>query len=489
MTTVDVAGPDLPLWQWTATQMAEAVASRSVSPLELVDAHLDRIAAVDGEIHAYCTLDSEAARRTARRLGDALARGTEPGPLAGVPVAVKDLLATRGLRTAFGSWHYRDLVPDEDDVAVARLRAAGAIVLGKTTTSEFGYAAVGDNPLSPATRNPWSSQLTSGGSSAGSGAAVAYGGAPLALGSDGGGSIRIPASLCGAVGFKPSMGRVPAWPGCKDERLPGISSWDALEHVGPLTRCVEDARRAMSVLAGPDPRDRFSIPGPIPTPDQGWLRGRRVGLAIDFGYVPVEPEVRATVKTVAALLADVFGCEVVAADPGFDDPFAGFGALIAAETDLVGLRELNERHPVSSYLRDVLEREWTAEDFTEGRRTRQQVCRMMAKYFADVDLMLTPTSPVPAFEPGGIGPTVIAGRQVHPAYWLSLCLPVNMTGQPAISLPAGRTASGLPIGVQLIGRHLGDGEVLAAAADLESALAAAGLWRPGAVFPTGFTEV
>ncbi|HEX7824026.1 MAG TPA: amidase family protein, partial [Mycobacterium sp.] len=452
----------------SATEVARAVRAGEISPVEVVEAALDQAALWEDSIHAFCTLDADGALRTARAQAEALARGIDPGPLAGVPVGVKDLIATGGLRTTFGSWSYRDYVPDSDDVSVARLRAAGAIVLGKTNASEFGYAATGDNELFASTRNPWNPALSPGGSSAGSAAAVAAGIVPLALGSDGGGSIRIPAALCGITGFKPSMGRIPAYPGCKDERLPGVSSWDALEHIGPMARTVDDVALAYRVLAGPDPRDRFSLPHSPPV-TQGSLRGKRVALSMGWGYTPIDPSVAEVVQAAAQVFADEFGCELVVADPGFDDPFTAFGALIASETDLRGMRELASAGRTSPYVREVLDRTWTAEDFTDARRSRQQVCRVMASFMADYDLLLTPTSPVPAFPPGDIGPTVIDGLPVHPAYWLSTTLPLNLTGQPAISVPAGLTTEGLPVGLQIAGRHLADQDVLAAASAYESA--------------------
>lgn len=452
----------------TAAAVAEQVRTGGLAPMDLVEEFLAHAARVEPEIHAFCTLDAEGARKAAADLDRRIAGGEDPGPLAGVPVGIKDLLCTGGLRTTFGSAAYRDHVPDEDDIAVERLRAAGAIVVGKTNTSEFGYAAVGDNLIFPSTRNPWNTALSPGGSSAGSAAAVAAGLVPLALGSDGGGSIRIPAALCGTVGFKPSMGRIPAYPGCKDERRPGVSSWDALEHLGPLTRTVADAALAYAILTGPDPRDRFSLPAAPATVARRPLDGLRMGLSYDWGYAAVEPEIR----VLAGRAAEVFeglGCVVELADPGFPDPFSAFGAMIANETDLRGLRELALKHEPAPYLRSLLDRPWTAEDFTDARAVRQRVCRTMAAHMERFDLLLTPTSPVPAFVPGNIGPTVIDGRDVDPSAWLSMTLPLNLTGQPAISLPAGLTADGLPVGIQLVGRHLADLDVLNAAFAFEEA--------------------
>ena len=243
-----------------AKQLAELVRRRDVSAREAVSAALAVISSRDDAVNAFVTLCADRALASADEQDARLGLGEPVGPLVGVPVAIKDLLSTEGTRTTFGSVHYVDNIPAEDDVAVARLRAAGAIIVGKTNTSEFGYGAIPHNRLFPATRNPWNLALGPGGSSAGSAAAVAAGMVPLALGSDGGGSIRVPAALTGLVGFKPSWGRIPVYPGCRDERMPGASGWESLEHIGPLTRSVEDAQLAYSVLVGPDPRDRHSLP-------------------------------------------------------------------------------------------------------------------------------------------------------------------------------------------------------------------------------------
>jgi aspartyl-tRNA(Asn)/glutamyl-tRNA(Gln) amidotransferase subunit A len=457
----------------SAVGIAAAVRAGDVRAEQVCRDALSRISAVDPDVRAFCTVAPEAALEAARAVDTRIERGEDPGVLAGVPVAVKDLISTAGLRTTFGSWHYRDFVPDEDDVAVARLRAAGAVIIGKTTSSEFGYSALGANQLFPTPRNPRDLTRVTGGSSAGSGAAVASGAVPLAMGSDGGGSVRIPASLCGVVGFKPSMGRVPVWPGCKDDRLPGVSSWDTLEHIGPLATSVADIWLAMRAMTGPDPRDRFSLPGnPFAgAPEPGWLAGRAVGLSIDLGFIAVDDEVRACVEAVAGRLEADFGCVIRRTDPPIGDISDVFSALIAADTDLDGMRALARMRPFADYVTGLLARDWQASDLTNARRTRQRVCRLMADYMADIDLMITPTSPVAAFS---LEASESAGKWPDagvPPNWLGLCNPMNLTGQPAISLPAGATAAGLPIGIQLVGRHLADVDVISAALDLERALA------------------
>jgi aspartyl-tRNA(Asn)/glutamyl-tRNA(Gln) amidotransferase subunit A len=215
----------------------------------VIDAVLARMEKLEPILHAFCTPTPELARKTAKKIEKDIMAGKPVGPLAGVPVGIKDLVCTKGIKTASGSWAYADFVPDEDDVVVERLKGAGAVILGKTNVPEFGYSGVGHNPVFPTTRNPWNTEFTPGGSSAGSGAAVASGMGPFAIGSDGGGSIRIPSAHSGLYGMKASMGRVPLYPGVKDERYPGVSSWESLEHIGPMARTVADAALMLSVIA------------------------------------------------------------------------------------------------------------------------------------------------------------------------------------------------------------------------------------------------
>jgi aspartyl-tRNA(Asn)/glutamyl-tRNA(Gln) amidotransferase subunit A len=278
-----------------AVTLAGEIRAKRVSPTEVVEAVLDRMDRLEPILHAFCTPTPDQARADAKRIEKELMSGAEVGVLAGVPIGIKDLVCTKGVRTVSGSQIYADFIPDEDDVVVERLKGAGAIVIGKTNVPEFGYSGVGHNPVFEATRNPWDTSRTSGGSSAGSGAAVASGMGPFAIGSDGGGSIRIPSSLCGLYGMKASMGRVPLYPGTKDERYPGVSSWESLEHIGPMSRTVADSALMLSVIAGPDDRDRFSLPEPEfdwMECLQGDLRGCRVGYSPDWGYAAVDPAVR-----------------------------------------------------------------------------------------------------------------------------------------------------------------------------------------------------
>jgi aspartyl-tRNA(Asn)/glutamyl-tRNA(Gln) amidotransferase subunit A len=465
----------------SAIELARLVASGELSPLEIVDAAIERVAATDPALHAFCTPTPEIARRRAREVEGQLRAGTA-GPLAGVPYAVKDLICTKGIRTTSGSVAYADFIPDTDDVSVERLNAKGAISLGKTNASEFGYSASGRNPLFPDTRNPWDLTRTPGGSSAGSAAAVAAGMVPFALGSDGGGSIRIPAALTGLVGFKASMGRVPVYPGCRDHRYPGVSGWESVEHIGPLATTVVDVAFVMNALAGPDPRDRHTLPAgdvdwPAATrnPD---LRGLRVGYTPDFGYLSVDQEVRAAADRAAELFATELGAHVEQFVPSWPDPAPHFTALIVSETDLVGMRHMVDEmgDGMSPRFVQMLRSDWTAEDFTEALMMRKAVVNEMVTVMERFDLVISPTCAVPAFPLDGEGPTEIDGQAVTPTSWQGFTPIANLTGQPAISVPSGITAGGLPVAIQLIGPHLRDGAVLAAAAAYERSARDAGLW-------------
>lgn len=290
----------------------------------------------------------------------------------------------------------------------------------------------------------------------------------------------VPAALCGLVGVKPSMGRIPVYPGCRDERMPGVSGWESIEHIGPITRTVADAALMLSVLAGPDPRDRHSIPG-----DVDWLgaaaagsaredsvAGLRVGFSVDFGYLAVDPEVRRVVTAaVTDVIADRLGCVVEEVVPEWPDPTEAFSALIVAETDLTGMRRMIDRHGdrMSPHLVDWLRAPWTAHQFTDANITRKAVVNAMARLMTRYDVLVTPTSAVPAFPIEGRGPTEIDGHQVSDSAWIGFNYPANLTGQPAASVPAGSTRDGLPVGVQIIGRHLADATVLRLAAAIERA--------------------
>jgi aspartyl-tRNA(Asn)/glutamyl-tRNA(Gln) amidotransferase subunit A len=468
----------------TAAELARRVRSREVSAAEVVKEAHRVMDALEPRLHAFCTRADELALQAARRVDADLAAGKEVGPLAGVPVGIKDLVATKDIRTVAGSTAYEDWTPDEDDVVVERLSDAGAVILGKTNVPEFGYSGASHNPVFETTRNPWNTDMTSGGSSAGSGAAIATGMCPFAIGSDGGGSIRIPSSFCGLYGIKASMGRVPLYPGCRDERYPGVSSWEYLEHIGPMARTVEDAALMLSVIAGPDDRDRHSIP----RADFDWvevlrdhdLKGLKVAYSANFGYVAVDPEVADIVKSAVGVFEEL-GCVVEEANPGWDfDPGGAFWALVVLDSDLEGMREMVAKHGhrMSPHLVDLMQKDWKAEDFTEALKVRKLICNRMWRLMRTYDLLVTPTLTVPPFPVGMQGPERVGGRMVLSTAWLSFTYPFNLTGQPAATVPAGWTEKGLPVGMQIVGRHLDDPTVLRASAAYEEARPWADKWPP-----------
>ena len=297
-----------------ATTLAAAIRSRKLSPVEVTRAILERIERLNPRLNAYLTVDGEGAMQAARRAEQAVVDGAELGPLHGVPVSVKDLVCTRGLRTTFGSLLHQEYVPDHDAGAVERLREAGAIILGKTNTPEFGLMGTTENRLGEPCRNPWNPERTSGGSSGGAGSAVAAGLGPLALGTDGGGSVRIPSGFCGVFGLKPTFGRVP--------HHSDFGGWGTLSVTGPIARTVADAALMLDVMVGPHPEDPYAVPAPrrpFRQAMKGDLHGLRAAWSGDLGYGAVDPEVRRTAEAAARRFAD-FGCIVEEDHPGIEDP-------------------------------------------------------------------------------------------------------------------------------------------------------------------------
>jgi Asp-tRNA(Asn)/Glu-tRNA(Gln) amidotransferase A subunit family amidase len=452
-----------------ATVLAERIRSSELSPVELMDAVLERVHAVEPSLHAFITLDEEGARRGARDAEKAVTDGADLGPLHGIPVSVKDLFATAGLRTTSGSKLFEHHVPSVDAVAVERLRAAGAIVFGKTNTPSFGHKDMSDNLVAEATRNPWDTTRTAGGSSGGAAAAVASGMGPIALGSDGAGSIRIPAALCGVYGIKPSAGRVPFWP--------NRDFWGARSHIGPLSRTVRDAASMLSVMAGPDRRDPLSIDAP---PDDylaacaGDLTGLRVAWSPDLGLesVGLDPEVRAATEAAARRFGDL-GCSVEEVDPGWADPSDWHRTLFRA--DIVGgLGALERAHPewIDDSLAQILE---AGRDITMTQLVRAQGRRSsfydQARAFMDgYDILLTPAMTSGAWpvdgRPGDIGGHAV---QAVPGGRWPLMFPFNALGWPAASVPCGFTSEGLPIGLQIVTPWHTDARCLAASAAFEAA--------------------
>lgn len=448
----------------TATDLLEAYRSRTLSPVEVTSAFLDRIAALDRHYNAYCHVDPEATLNQARASERRWRDGEPRGLLDGVPVAVKDVFLTEGWPTLRGSRTVDPAGPWHDDApVVAALRRHGAVLLGKTTTPEIGWKAVTDSPLHGVTRNPWAPDRTAGGSSGGSSAALAARMAPLALGTDGGGSIRIPSAFCNLAGIKPTYGRVPVWP---------ASPFGTLAHAGPMARTVTDTALLLTVLAEPDVRDWTALPAdPRDYRDglEGGVEGLRVAYSPTLGFVDVDPEVRRLSDAAAKALADL-GAHVEEVDLGLENPLETFttlwdtGAANALRHLHTGQRAVldpglaeavaaGEAHGVLDYLAAV------------GRRAELAV--RMARFHDSFDLLVTPAVAVPPFAAGRDVPDGWPDRR-WPT-WAPLSFVFNLTQQPAAVVPCGLTSEQLPVGLQIVGPRFADALVLRAARAYERA--------------------
>jgi len=448
-----------------ATDLIPRIRSKALSPVELTRVVLERIEAVNPRINAFCTVTAEAALAAARHAEDAVMKGGRLGPLHGVPVSIKDLALVKGVPARFGSFVFEKRIGEVDAPYVRRLKEAGAILVGKTTTPEFGWKALGDSPLTGTTRNPWNLGMTSGGSSAGAAAAAAAGLGPLHQGSDGAGSIRVPSAFCGIYGFKPTFGRVPMWP---------VSNTDSASHTGPMTRTVADAALMLAVMAGPDDWDRQSLDAP-PADYVGRLResikGLRVGWSLDLGGLRVDPEVGQVAKRAAEAFAEL-GCAVEDVKVSLPDTremihlmwnshYAGnYGSV---------LKEFRSRMDPGLVAAIEDGRRYTAEAYVEMRGRKNGYCDAVRAIFDTYDLLLTPTVSVAAFEVGRLNPAHFPQHAWDWFPWAGFSYPFNFTGQPAATVPAGFTPSGMPVGLQIVGRRLADLQVLQASAAFEQA--------------------
>ena len=448
-----------------ATDLRRLVRDREVSPVEVVEQTLRRIEQVNPVVNAYCTVAAEQSLAAARESEAAITRGETLGPLHGVPVAIKDMSLTAGIRTTFGSRLYADYVPTEDSLDVARLKQAGAIVIGKTNTPEFAAGPNTLNVLFGATRNPWSLERSAGGSSGGSAVALACGLAPLANGGDLGGSLRIPASVCGVVGFRPSPGRVPMYP----------SNWtsETFLVVGPMARTVRDIALMLAVTAGPDDRVPISLdePGAVfERAAEGGVPGLRVAWSPDLGVGRVDPEVARIVEAACRRFEEA-GCSVDAAQPEIGEirpMIATYRALGAA----AGSPDLLDRADEvdNPLLREFLKRprELTGLEIARAGGEHSRYLERIAAFFSKYDLLVTPTTPTAAYMLDQMYPPEIAGESVENAIdAMMLTYAITMAGLPAISVPAGFTAAGLPVGMQIVGGRHAEVLVLRTAAAFE----------------------
>ena len=465
-------------WALSAVELRALYARRTLSPVEVARAVLDRLESLEPRLRAFVTPTPQLALSQAAAAERAYAEGAA-GPVAGVPVSIKDLTATAGIRTTRGSLLHAGDVPAEDAPLVERLYRAGAVMLGKSNTSEYGWKGDTTNRVHGSTQNPWREGLTAGGSSGGAAAAVSSGIGPLAQGSDGAGSIRIPAAFCGIYGIKPSYGRVPQWP-----------AGSTLSHSGPIARTVADAALMIDVMEGSDPRDRWSLPaagGHLTAAAEGRadgergdaLAGLRVAWSRDLGYAAVEDEVADAAEAAALRLAEL-GARVEEAHPEAGDPYPVLDVIWSCRmAGLFGPRldEIEDQLDpgLAGVVRDAAR--YSGADYGRAILEQNTYVDVVRRFFDRYDLLLTPTLPVTAFPAGDDGPGSVAGRPRRFLEWTAFTYPFNLTGQPAATLPCGEV-DGLPVGLQMVGRWRDDAAVLRASAAFEAIAPWRDRWPP-----------
>ncbi|MBA2698913.1 MAG: amidase [Nocardioidaceae bacterium] len=432
---------------------------------------LARIHDLQPILNAFTVVLDDSAMASARDADEAVRRGGQLPALLGVPVSVKDHIWVADAPATNGSLILRDFVPPEDAVPVARLRTAGAVIVGKTNNPEFCYRGFTDNLLFGLTRNPWDLQRTPGGSSGGAGSSIAAGMTPIALGTDGGGSIRIPASFCGVVGHKPTFGLVP--------KEPGFKGWKTLSVDGPLARSVRDAALMLSVIAGPAAADDMSYPAP---PTQSYrdavarprdLGGLRVAWSADLAMLPVDPDVRTVFAEAVQVLAGL-GCELVEAAPKTAHPTRLWNTIALVEGySSEGPLLTSAREQMSPGTAEIIEsgQGITGSQYVDALHERARYTRVWAEFFEHFDVLVTPAMQLTAFPVKVQTPERIEGQPVDPFFddWCTICLPANLTGMPATVVPAGFGAGGRPVGMQVMGPRWADALTLQVAGAFERA--------------------
>lgn len=443
------------------TELAPLIRQKQVSPRELTRAMLERIGRLQPILNAYITVTAEQAERAALEAEREIVAGRYRGPLHGIPVSIKDIFATQGVRTTAGSKILADWVPDHDATAVARLKAAGAVILGKTNTHEFAYGVTTDNPHYGATRNPWDLSRVPGGSSGGSGTAVAASLCSASLGSDTGGSIRIPSAACGVVGIKPTYGRV--------SRHGAIPLAWSLDHVGPLAKSVADAALVLTAIAGYDPLDATSGRDEVPDYSQalsGDIRGLRIGVPEQYFLENIDPEIRSAMEEAIQQFGKL-GAEIVGVSvPHLENCAAMEAHITLAEATSYHERWLRERpEDYGAEPRTKLEagRYLLATDYVKSQRARTLLQQAFDEVFGQVDVIVSPT--LPAFPPP-IGEVWVQSGPLREHVidaFLRFVIPFNLTGLPALSLPCGRGSGGLPVGLQIASKAWGEPTIFRAA--------------------------
>ncbi|HWD74974.1 MAG TPA: amidase [Solirubrobacteraceae bacterium] len=458
---------------WDATEIAARIAAREVKAVEVLDAVLDRIQETQPRLNSFTVVLGDEARAQALAADEAVARGAPLGPLHGVPVSIKDVIWVADVPATQGSRAFDGYRPQADAVPVARLRQAGAVIVGKTNNPEMclgGYCA---NDVFGVSRNPWDPDRTPGGSSGGAAASVAAGAGALALGTDGGGSIRTPASYCGVVGCKPTFGVVPD--------APGFRGWRTLSVVGPIARTVRDASLALGVIAGPHPADPATLGVSRPTGSRAGGRPvgeLRIAASVDLGFAPVAPDVRAAFAgAVEALRGE--GLRLDEAWPQTGDPAELWTRVASAEGSAAYAALLDRRHLLEERTAAIIDARSAspAAEYLDALEERREFASTWAEFFSRYDILITPTMQDTAFPAEDVMPATIDGNTVDPDLedWCQFLLPLNLTGQPAVTIPCGTDRHGLPIGLQIIGRHGDEATVLAVAEAYEQIAGWSGL--------------
>ena len=458
-----------------AHQLTRLIADRKISSVELTEFFLRRIEQINPSINAYLTVDGDQALDQALKADQDTQQKSDIGPLHGIPIGIKDLTETAGLRTTFGSKIHEDYIPKVDDLTASKIRSSGAIILGKTNTPEFGHSATTENVLGDACRNPWDISKTSGGSSGGATAGLAAGLHPIASGSDGGGSIRIPASFCGVFGIKPTQSRV-----ARNYYPPG--GWRMFSQNGPLSNNVRDSAILLEVMAGPDESDPLTIKENVPNFSselETGIEGLKVGWSPDFGGAPMEEEVQEITASSMKVFSDL-GAEVHEIDLDLDhelilqtfdtiwisDQLANFSKYIESHSEVMS----------SSFLRELKRGTgWTASQLALALRELEWHKHRIDKIVTTFDVLITPTTATTAFKVGE-RPSIIGGIEVPPWFGFTpFSYPFNMSGHPAASIPCGFNSDGMPVGLQVIGHRWQESKVLGVCSAFEKAKPWAGV--------------
>lgn len=446
-----------------AYEMREKIKTQELTSTEITETIIERVEKINPIINAYCTTTFDLARDMAKNADDAVKKGEKLGLLHGIPTSIKDLMLLKGIRTTYGSLLHENFIPEDDEIVVKRLKKAGCVILGKTNTPEFGHVALTNNKIFGETKNPWDRETNSGGSSGGAAASVAAGMGPLALGSDGGGSIRVPSSCCGVYGLKPTFGRIPRYP------HDTIAFW-SMDHYGPIVKYVKDAALMLNVMKGYHPADKNSL-----TDDnidyvkilEEKPKKIKIGYSMTLGFgKALEDEVNESVLNGIQKFEqydwDVEEAKLKIKNPGM--AFKTF-ASIGYAYDLQ--KAYNNRHEdLSIDLRSIIELglDTSSMNIGKAREQRKRVYEVMYQYFRNYDILITPTTPCAAFKPGwsdtGTTFPTIGKKTLSTMDWVTYTYPFNMTGLPAASIPSGWTKSGLPIGMQIVGKRYDEKTVL-----------------------------